>query len=62
VPPTKSSNSNPLVEGREIIGSTTRCLQGATYLIYPSLRKIAGAPEEKTNLKHQQQGNKRSKP
>jgi hypothetical protein len=51
VPPSKSRDSSPLAEGRkEVIGTTTRPLQGVTYPAYHSLRNTAGTPGEK-NLK-----------
>jgi hypothetical protein len=52
--PSKSGNSSSLTEGRkEAIGTTTRPLQGVTYLVHPSLRNIAGAPGRKRTKNHQ---------
>jgi hypothetical protein len=49
VPPSKSRNSSPLTKGRkEVICTTTRILQGITFSSIPSIKKIAGAPGEKT--------------
>jgi hypothetical protein len=49
VPPSKSENFNPLAEGKkEVICTMTRTLQGVTFPAYPSLRKTAGAPGEKS--------------
>jgi hypothetical protein len=48
VPPSKSRNSRSLTEGRkEVIGTTTRTLEGVIYPRYPSLRNTAGAQGEK---------------
>jgi hypothetical protein len=49
MPPSKSRNSRTLAEERkEIFCTTTRTLQGVTFPAYPSLRKTAVTPGEKT--------------
>jgi hypothetical protein len=47
--PIKEQESSPLIQGRkEVICTTIRTLRGAIFPAYPSLRKSAGALEEKT--------------
>jgi hypothetical protein len=52
LPPSKSKNSSPLTkERKEVISTTIKALQGATYPGYLSLVNTAGTPGEKKKHK-----------
>jgi hypothetical protein len=57
-PPSKSGNLSLLTEGRkDLICTTTRTLEGATFPAYQSLRKLLEFQEKKTqNPKHRDTG------